>query len=74
MLSLNPDLRRDPPSGRMVKEEDLYASLNAIYEEVLSPDMRQLMSDDRIDYAWGDSHDCGDRPQDDRPNPTDYDR
>jgi hypothetical protein len=40
MLSLNPDLRRDPPSGRMMKEENLYASLNAIYEEVLSPNMR----------------------------------
>ena len=62
---------RDPPGHGMEKEHGFDDALQHIDDVVVTPDVRQLMGDDRPELGWRDSRQDVDRYEDGRARPTD---
>ena len=71
VLAFAPDARREPPDSGMVEEQRFRERLQQVDEEVVSPDVRELVSEDRFDLRRRQPGERRNGQQNHRPHPPD---
>ena len=71
MLPFGADARGHPPDGGVIEEDRFGQRLQEVDREVVTPDVCELVRQDRFDLPRRQSRHRGDREQHDRPQPAD---
>ena len=74
MLTLGTDTSGDPPDGRVIEQQRLDDGLQEVDDVVVTPDMCQLVRDERFDLRRRQAGERGGRQQDNRLHPADHHR
>ena len=71
VLALHANALRDPPDGRVIEKKRFHDGLNQVDDEVVPPDMGELVRQNHLDLLRGQARETGDRKEDDGTKPAD---